>query len=270
MPYAEGSDFRVHYEHRGSGTDLLLLNHIGASGLGWRREFLADLERSFRLIVLDQRGTGSSEKPDSPYELADLARDALAVMDAANVSLTHVLGLSMGGAVAQELVLAAPERIHGLVLVSTFCGPRKSISPDPDVLKLFELVPGASRRDHILQTLPAYHSKGFVERNAELLITLTERGSKDTPLHTIVRQSEAVKHFDSYDRLPAIRTPTLVVHGEADPIIPCENAHILRARIPNAQLVVVPEVGHVPMTERPHEIADHVSSFLLPLSPPPH
>jgi len=95
---------------------LKRLNHVGVSALGWRPEFLQALERDFRLILPDHRGTGDSDKPETPYSLADMARDSLAVIDSVGVSQSHVLGLSMGGAIAQEMTIQRPERIAALVL----------------------------------------------------------------------------------------------------------------------------------------------------------
>lgn len=256
----------IHYREAGNGPALLLLNHAAASGHGWRDEFLSELAETFRLLVLDHRGTGDSPKPDVAYLLSDLARDALEVLDRADVPRAHVVGLSMGGAVAQELTFAAPERVAGLVLVSTFCGPRKSVPPDPAVLALLEPVPGATRRAQIAAALPVYHSRAFIAGHEELLIALTDRGTRDTPRHTLIRQNEAIQQFDSYERLPEIRTPTLIIHGDADPIIPVENARILESRIPGARLEIFPGAGHVPMTEQPHRVARSLTEFLLPLS----
>lgn len=262
MPYSEHEGIRIYFEERGQGSPLLLLNHIGASRLAWREEFLRALETSFRLLLPDQRGTGQSDKPDVPYSLRDMAGDTLSVLDTLAIPCTHLLGLSMGGAIAQELVLLAPDRIRGLVLIGTFCGPRKSVPAEPSVLTLFEPKPELSRREQIRHRLPAYYSRAFIETNEELLLTFIERGGADTPLYSLLRQNDAVQRFDSYDHLQRIASPTLVLHGTVDSIIPKENAQILAAGIPNAELVLMPGVGHVPMTEQPRETAKLVGEFL--------
>jgi pimeloyl-ACP methyl ester carboxylesterase len=263
MPFSECTGLRIHYEVRGVGAPLLLLNHIGASQLGWRDEFLAALEEHFTLILPDYRGTGHSDKPDVPYTLRDLAQDTVGILDTLRQQRVHLLGLSMGGAVAQELVLLAPERVDHLVLVGTFCGPRKSVPPDPAVRQRFAQRAGLPRQEQIKVVLPVYYSQAFIDSHEALLVALTARGTQETPPHTLVRQTEAVQQFDSYDRLAAIHQPTLVIHGTADPIIPCANAHILAERLPYARVVLIPGVGHVPMTEQPDCVAHLVQEFCL-------
>jgi pimeloyl-ACP methyl ester carboxylesterase len=263
MPFSDLNGFRIHYETRGAGAPLLLLNHIGGSRLGWREEFLAGLEAHFSLILPDHRGTGDSDKPDVLYTLRDLAGDIVGLLDTLAHQRVHLLGLSMGGAVAQELALAAPQRIDHLILVATFCGPRKSVPPDPAVLERFAGREGLSRVEQIKAVLPIYYSRTFIDANETLLLELTARGTEGTPRHTLARQTEAVQQFDSYDALSTINHPTLVIHGTADPIIPCENAHILAKRLPHARLELLPGVGHVPMTEEPHTVGHLVKKFCL-------
>ena len=261
MPFSECTGLRMHYEVRGVGTPLLLLNHIGASRLGWHDEFLAALEAHFTLILSDHRGTGNSDKPDAPYTLHDLARDTVGILDTLKQQRVHLLGQSMGGAVAQEVVLLAPERVDHLVLVSTCCGARMSVPADPAVRQRFARREGLSREERIKRVLPVYYSQAFIATHEAWLVAFTIRGTQETPPHTLVRQTAAVQQFDSYDRLPAIQQPTLIIHGTADPIIPCANAQILAERLPHARVELMPGVGHVPMTEQPHGVADIVRAF---------
>ncbi len=264
MLFSEGNELRLHYEVRGEGIPLLLLNHIGASRLGWREEFLAALEGDFTLILPDQRGTGRSDKPDVPYMLHDMARDMVGLLNTLEMSRVHLLGLSMGGAVAQELALLVPKRIDHLLLVATFCGPRRSVPRDPAVRQRVAHRAGLPREERIRVMLPVYYSQACIAAHEALLIALTERGMRETPPHTLVRQTEAVQQFDSYDRLAAMDQPTLVIHGTADVMIPCANAQMLADRLPHARVVLIPEVGHIPMTEQPDCIAQLVREFCIP------
>jgi 3-oxoadipate enol-lactonase len=261
MPFSECRGLRIHYEVRGEGAPLLLLNHIGVSRLGWRDEFLAALEGHFTLILPDHRGTGHSDKPDAPYTLRDMAHDMVCLLDALGGPRVHLLGLSMGGAMAPELVLLAPERLDHLILVGTFCGPRHSVPPDPAVRQRFAQRAGLPPLEQIKVVLPVYYSQAFIDTHEALLVALTARGTHDTPPHTLVHQTAAVQQFDSYDRLADIRQPTLIIHGTADPIIPCANAQLLAAHLPHARLEILPGVGHVPMTEQPHHVAHLVREF---------
>jgi pimeloyl-ACP methyl ester carboxylesterase len=254
----------IAYEVRGDGPPLLLLNHLGASRLGWRDEFLDDLSRSFTLVLPDHRGTGASDKPRSAWSIRDLAFDNLGVLDALGVSRAHLLGLSMGGAIAQELILCAPERVDRLILVGTFCGWPHAVRPEPSVMELLQ--PGSDRSlaEQIRRSLPAYYSPGFIRRNEDYLVALTMRATRDTPPATLLRHSEAVDSFDTYDRLPGVRQPTLVLHGVADAVIPSRNAEILVARLPHAVLRLMPDVGHIPTTEEPELTARLVREFCEP------
>jgi|RhiMetdeSRZDD1v2_1073273.scaffolds.fasta_scaffold246126_2 3-oxoadipate enol-lactonase len=218
MPFSECTGLKIHYEVRGVGVPLLLLNHIGASRLGWRDEFLAALAAHFTLILPDHRGTGHSDKPDTPYTLHDLALDTMGVLDTLGQQRVHLLGLSMGGAVAQEVVLLAPERVDHLVLVSTFCGARRSVPADPSVRQRFAGREGLSREERIKRVLPVYYSRAFIAAHEAWLVAFTIRGTQETPPHTLVRQTAAVQQFDAYDRLPAIRQPTLIIHGQRTPL----------------------------------------------------
>ena len=191
-----------------------------------------------------------------------LALDGLAALDDVAIEVADVMGLSMGGAVAQELALSAPKRVRRLVLAATFCGPRMSVPALPWVAELFTPRPGLNRREQLRRMLPIYYSRAAIAEDADALIDLIDRGTRDTPPATLTRQGAAVRAFDTYERLPELRAPTLVVHGDEDAIIPVENAAILQARLPDAKAHILPGVGHVVTTERPDQVASAVRDFL--------
>ena len=110
---------------RGRGPPLILFNHSGASARGWHEAFLDALALDRTLLLPDHRGTGQSQDGTAPYSLAVLALDGLAALDDVEIEVADVMGISMGGAVAQELALSAPKRVRRLVLAATFCGQRR-------------------------------------------------------------------------------------------------------------------------------------------------
>src|SRR5215218_2271434 len=116
MPRVQVGDIQINYEERGAGEPLLLIMGFGGSLAGWRPEFLDGLARSFRVIAFDNRGTGLSDKPEGSTTVAQMADDGVGLLDALDIPRAHVMGISMGGMIAQELALRHPERVVGLVL----------------------------------------------------------------------------------------------------------------------------------------------------------
>ena len=135
----------LHYERRGNGAPLLLIQGMGANSTHWGEPFLRELERDFELLLYDYRGVGRSGPLEGPLTVAGLAADALALLDALEVADAHVLGISMGGMVAQELALAAPERVRALMLGCTTCGGSQSKTTAPEIVQ--RLTAAALSRD---------------------------------------------------------------------------------------------------------------------------
>jgi pimeloyl-ACP methyl ester carboxylesterase len=125
MPRVEAGDSELHYERTGSGEPMLLIQGMSATHRAWGRDFLVPLEQSFECFVFDNRGMGLSGPALMPFTTADMANDVAALLDALEIERAHVLGISMGGMIAQELALAYPERIRTLSLGATYCGGRR-------------------------------------------------------------------------------------------------------------------------------------------------
>lgn len=253
----------LYYELRGQGTALLMFNHSGASSAGWSDAFLTDLQANHQLVLIDFRGTGRSTDSDAPYTIDELANDALAVLDHANIDAADVLGLSLGGTVAQAFVRSYPLRSLRLVLLATFAGPRTSEPPPAWAVELFQLQSGLARREAIRRTLPLYYSAHAIETMEDDLISLTDRGTCNTAATTAGRQANALRQFDSYEYLPSLRIPALVIHGDADVLISWRTGATLAKRIPDTKWTLLEDVGHVIPGERPHELARQINDFLV-------
>lgn len=262
MPHVEQRGHVIHYEVRGEGKPLLMLNHSGASSIGWSDKFLEDLQATRTLVLPDSRGTGRSTDSNGAYSIAELADDAAAILDDSEIPVADILGLSFGGTVAQEFVRLHRRRASRLVLVATFCGQRMSEAPAPWVMALFQPQPGLSRREAIRRMLPIYYSPHAIDEMAEVLISLTERGTRDTPPETLRKQGNALRQFDSYDYLPSLDIGTLVVHGEQDALIPWRSGALLAERIAGAKWMLMEGTGHVIPTERPQELSPLINDFL--------
>ena len=242
---------------------ILLLNGWSASGLAWPTELLERLERTFHVIRIDNRGTGYSRTAPAPFSMSDLADDSAAVLDYLGVASATVLGLSMGGMIAQELAVRHPSVVEQLVLCSTRPPSPAQFSPAHSLLTVLLAVPpaGPGRRQQVMRMLAPLFGPGFAESNPALLLELMDQTrARRTPRHGVLHQMRAIAGWHGSHRLAAITAPTTVVHGDADPLIPVGNGMRLAQLIPCARYVELPGVGHIVPVEAPHVLASIVES----------
>ena len=239
------------YQDVGEGDPVLLIMGFGGDHLAWAMQ-MADFAGRHRVIAFDNRGVGQSDAPDAPYTTRMMADDALGLMDALGVDSAHVLGVSMGGMIAQELVLARPDRVRSLHLACTFG------RPDPYMLALNsawrEMRIGLGR-ESTLRTLGLwlFSPTTYAER-PELIEALLQNSLANPYPQSLIgflRQGEAVAAHDALERLGAIRCPTLVCVAEDDILVPPRFAREIVARIPGAELRTIPAAGHGYFLERP-------------------
>lgn len=262
MPNARNGSIVVHYDIRGAGPAALLLNHTSSSNLSWSERFLESLAEELTVIAPDYRGTGLSSPVSDEFSLADLAADAIAVLDAERIDKALIIGASMGGAVAQELALDFPDRVSALVLMGTFAGNEQLVPPDSSVIELFErALAMKSKIERWRHALPANFSEAYLRENQELALELELKGFRYTTDDTLKWHARAVSRFEAYDRLPSISTRCLVMHGTADPVIPLQNGAILAERLANSEFVAVEGAGHLVAVEKPMETADRIRRF---------
>jgi pimeloyl-ACP methyl ester carboxylesterase len=256
-------DAEIAYAVVGSGrSTLVMVMGLGARSTDWGEPFLSRLAEHHRLVVFDNRGTGTSSRT-GPYTLDRLARDTVAVCEAVSTEPPHLLGISMGGMVAQHVALDHPGAIAKLVLVSTHCGGARAALPMPHVLPHLFPPPGMPAAIVVRNRLAAIAAPGFAERNPELLEHHVRLAlAAPTPIRTYRAQVQAILESDRYRRLDEIEAPTLIVHGDADPLVPFTNAELLAGRIRDSRLVRLSGVGHLPMWEAPDDTADAVLAFL--------
>jgi pimeloyl-ACP methyl ester carboxylesterase len=266
--YARSGKLRIAYELRGSKYRrrpwLVLIQGMGFDRFGWG-PVLPKLQRHFRLVLVDNRASGLSDRSAGVFAVADMARDIVAVLDAAGVRKAHVMGASLGGMVAQELAVSHPERVDGLVLACTTPGwPFAYPMPSASV-RLIAATAGtraaeATRRRHIENALSAR----TVQHHPELVDRLIElRGSHPVDPGALSAQAAAGALYVGRLRQTRIRARTLVLQGGADTVVDPRNGRLLAGRIPGARLVTFPELGHLLFWEDPDGFADAVTSFLL-------
>jgi 3-oxoadipate enol-lactonase len=268
---AQGKDgTRIHYEIRGQGAPLALVFGYAGSSRGWGEPFLKLLETRFRTILIDNRGTGESDKPEKPFSMADMAADAASVLDHAGIERAHLMGISMGGMIAQEFALNHPARLRGLVLGCTLCGLAHSVAGNPEALAALQMNPKEPLAAQVERLLAACCAPQFLA-SAKGQAVLKERVAEVmnypmTPLHTYQHHWGAVTGFDTFERLPEIKAPTLLITGTSDLLVPDANSDIIKERIPGARIHKLPGVGHVFFWEEPETTAAAVTEFLLPLN----
>lgn len=262
--YAMNDGVRLAYEELGDGGDPLLF----VQGLGYDRHGFGPLPRllaeDFRVLVFDNRGVGDSDVPEGPYSVPQLAADAVAVLDAAGIESAHVLGVSLGGFIAQELALAYPERVRKLVLCSTAPGTQPPCYPMPERgVEAFGRFPTMEREAGLrLMVENSLGDHGVRERPELVEEIFAYRLARAPTLAGWQAQAYAGATFDAYERIPGITKPTLVVQADADCVIDARNADLLVERIPDARLELIPDRGHLVIWEEGEMLAPIVREFL--------
>jgi len=255
MASADRGGVKIAYERRGSGPPLLMLHGLGYSGAGWGPA-IEPLARRFELLLVDNRGIGSSDVPPGPYSAADLAADAVAVLDDAELERVDVLGISLGGMVAQELAIGWPRRVGRLVLAATTPGGPHSW-PWPEATA--RLLAGDTNGD-VRSLVAEALGPGTEEAVLDQILELRARTAQ--PPQAWRAQAAASLGFDAYERLGQIAAPTLVVHGDADAVVDHRNAALLAERIPGAHAELIAGGGHLLPWDRPQPLARLVVDFL--------
>lgn len=257
---------RVFWYEGGQGPVLLLLNGWTASGRMWPAAWVADLERRFTVVRVDSRGTGLSRTAPAPFTMRDLADDAADVLRSLTEEPALVLGLSMGGMIAQELALRHPRLVRHLLLVSTRPPAPAHIAGSSQVMAgtLARPVPGQPLEEFFLGNWAAYCEPGFPEREPALLEELVRQIlARPTPRAGVLNQMTAIAGWHGSRRLASLQVPTTVVHGDSDPLMPVGNGMRLARLIPRARYVELSGIGHLV----PHEAGEALLRLISEVRP---
>ena len=245
MAFCTCKGIHLYYEDHGKGSPLLLVSGLSGGSWSWYGQ-VPFFEKHYRTIVFDNRGAGRSDTPEGPYTMRQFAEDALCLLDAAHVEQAFVLGLSMGGMIAQELALLAPHRVRALVLGCTHCGGTLRIPPSREAMEALINNAGLSQEQIVDKNLPFFFSDSCRHDHPEVISRYrnVQLNAPLQPEQAFHAQLAAIGSFDACGRISEIQAPTLIIAGTEDALVPFENARILAERIPHANLVRIPGAGH--------------------------
>lgn len=262
MPVLERPDnARIWWEAEGpeDGQAVLLIMGLGYPAAMWFRQLPALTER-YRVIRLDNRGAGhTGDVPGAPYTVETMAADCLAVLDAAEATTAHVVGISMGGLMAQEIALSAPERVRSLCLMATHPGIAHAVL-NPEAMAMLGNRGEVTAEEAAELSIPFNYAPSTPRERMEedwavrLPLAATNTG--------YLAQLAGTSQWDGHDRLDQVSSPTLVLHGELDALVPPANGRIIADRIPGAEHVTVPQANHLLGTDQPERVSELLVGWL--------
>jgi len=207
---------------------------------------------------------GLSGRAELPFGIADMAADTVGLLDALGLESTHVVGISMGGMIAQELALAHPDRIRTLTIGASYCGGPEGTLMAPEDLQLLSAAFASGERERVHRAMWEINLSSEFRAEDSRFIAFTEMAAAlPSPAPVIMQQMRACGSHDTYDRLGRIEIPTLVVHGDADRLLRYANGRQIAAAIPGARLETLEGVGHMFWWEQPRRSAELIREHAL-------
>ena len=257
MPLAKLNGVNINYHVEGQGEPLVMIMGFSARRSGWIRQ-MPFFRNYYRVITLDNRGVGKSDKPPGPYSTKMMADDTVGLMDLLGIEKAHIMGASMGGMIAQELAIDYPQRVMKLILACTYASQDGTGGDTLEQAKFLQLSPGekASAMIGLAFNKPLYRFIFGLLARLQTGLVRTSGGAG------IAGQSEACRIHNTLDRLPLITAPTLVIVGTADRIIKPVSSEVIAAKIPSARLVRLEGGSHCFPFEMKNEFNREVLDFL--------
>jgi pimeloyl-ACP methyl ester carboxylesterase len=278
IPKVKVNDIQTYYEVKGKGFPLVMIQGMNGNLAMWDPRLVEGLSKHFKLVLFDNRGAGRTEISKREYTIRLFADDTAGLMNALGISKAHVLGLSMGGAVAQELAINYPEKVEKLILCST-CSQHRGTQEErrmteamvqaskEEITKMSLSSPLASDypRDFLRDFPIAFLglTSEFVKENPDLARSLLQLFDKyPISAKALMNRYDAMLRFNSQTRLKHIKAPTLVLHGRKDTTVAPKEGSILAKAIPNAKLVYFEKSNHL-LAEEMEEVLKVITEFLL-------
>ena len=261
MPKVSVNGLKLYYEIEGDGAPVVLIPGFAAGRWIWFKQ--TELSRNFRVIIFDPRGVSASEKPEGPQTISLLADDVAHLLETIGVESAHIVGASFGGFVAQEFALKFPAMTRKLVLCCTSFGGPNHVVPAPETLQALASTKGLNTEERMRANLLLAFTPEYVETQVDEVDHIVRmRATNEVPEHIYMSQLQAAMSFNTESRLAEIKSPTLVLSGDADIIVPVQNSRNLAAKIPGAQLQIVKGGSHTFFIEQAGTFNQIVKDFL--------
>jgi pimeloyl-ACP methyl ester carboxylesterase len=267
MSKVKSNGIELYYEVRGSGQPLLLIAGLGYGAWFWNK-LVQELEDDFQIILFDNRGSGQSDLPEGPYTVPMLAADTAGLLEALQLEGAAVLGHSLGGFIAQELVVSRSELVGKLILASTNHGGMQVVPITPEALEVMTNREG-DPVELVKRGIEIACAPGFGEKHPEVVKDLIDyRFTNPVPPPQYQAQVVAGAGTAAYtpdqvaQRMSSIQVPTLILFGEHDRVVPPGNAELMAEKIPDAQVEIIPDTGHMFPIEDPPAVAEIIRRFL--------
>jgi 3-oxoadipate enol-lactonase len=261
MPHVKVGDIQIYYEIHGAGPQTLtMIRGLGSSLAAWYAQ-VPEFSKHFQTVVFDNRGSGRTDKPDAAYSIQQMASDVNGLLEALNIRRTVILGVSMGGMIAQDFAINYPGKLTCLILGCTSFGGPESVALPKETLRAILAGPAVDEDVLKLQERAMYSDETIATKRGVITAFNEARAMFPTPPFALARQAAALLNHDAAGRLGQIRVPTLVVTGKDDRLIPPENSHLIAARIDGAILRKLPG-GHLFTSEYPELFNSEVIRFV--------
>lgn len=262
MPKISVNGLKLYYEIAGEGEPLVLIPGFAAGRWIWFKQTAA-LSRNFKVVIFDPRGVSASDKPEGSHAISLLADDVAHLLQAVGIESAHVVGASFGGFVAQEFALKYPHMTRKLVLCCTSFGGPNHVAPTAQTLSALASTKGLNSEERMRENLLLAFTPQYLETHAaEVDRVVHLRATNEVPEHVYLSQLQAAVSFNSELRIKGISSPTLVLSGDADVIVPVQNSLNLAGSIPGAKLQIISGGSHTFFIEQASEFNQVVADFL--------
>ena len=266
MPHKTIGDIDLYYELHGpsDAPAIVFIEGWGYSSWMWFRQ-IPVFKQKYRCLVFDNRGVGKSSKPDYPYTMKMFADDTVGLMSALSIETAYILGVSMGGYIAQQIALTYPERIKGLILGSTSFGGPNSIPADDRTLAMMFATPTEtlSKEQAMEMRYSVAFDPEYAKKNKSMIEQIQAwRDSDPQPLYARGHQAAATVDFNSEKELKKITLPTLILHGEKDLAVPTTNGEMLADTIPKSKLILIKDGPHLSLIQYYEKFNSAVLTFI--------
>ena len=268
MQVMKHDDIEINYIMEGKGEPLVLVHGFGTKHQGWKFQ-IPYFAQKMTVIALDNRGSGKSSRPDYPYTMDMFVEDVKNLLESLGITdKIHLCGISMGGMIVQNFALKYPEKLKTLILCAT--GAWLDVDAMIDGLKSME-EENLSPEEKIINMLPFTHSRAFsrkLQADKELFDSIKDDAIFITPtrdptcIQDYVNQGAAINNSDTRELLDDIKTPTLILVGNRDRLVPVHNSKFLHEQIPNSRLEILKGLGHGLTIESPDDVNSLMWNFI--------